>query len=98
MQVDKLKSDLAVLERKLKILIGEHNSMRDEVNFLKVENSQLRTVIKEKDEQIGNFHNKIKITKIADSIDAGEQDAAELKKKLDDYIKEIDKCILHFSK
>jgi chromosome segregation ATPase len=98
MQVEKLKSDLAVLERKIKILIGEHNSLRDEANFLKSENAQLRSVLKEKDEQISNFHNKIKITKIADSIDAGEHDAAELKKKLDEYIKEIDKCILHFSK
>lgn len=98
MNQDLLKNSLASLERKLKLLIGEQKSLRTEVNALQNENEELRTVLKSKDEQIGNFQNSIKISKIVGKINTEDSDASELKKKIDDYIKEIDKCILHLSK
>ena len=97
MSQDLLKSQLATLERKLTLLLSEYNSIKDQNLALEGENEELRSLIKVKDEQIFNFQNKIKISKIVNEIDEGE-DSSELKRKIDDYIKEIDKCIAHLSK
>ncbi|MEQ8808105.1 MAG: hypothetical protein RIE59_03470 [Imperialibacter sp.] len=37
----------------------------------------------------------MKISKIVESMVVGDSDANEVKDVLDDYIKEIDKCIAH---
>ncbi len=98
MDQDLLKTNLAGLERKIMVLINEHKNLKGELKGLKVENQELKSAIKARDEQIGNFKNQIKITKIADSINPEDGSASELKKKVDEYILEIDRCIAHFSK
>ncbi|MTI19863.1 hypothetical protein E1176_02390 [Fulvivirga sp. RKSG066] len=98
MNQDLLKSSLASLERKINLLIGERKSLLTEVEVLKNENADLKASLNKKDEQIGNFQNKIKISKIVNEIDTEDGNASELKRKIDDYIKEIDKCIAHLSK
>lgn len=95
---DQLKSNIQSLERKIKILLGEFKSLKDEISFLRVENQELKSVIKNKEEQIHHFQNQIKISKIVDNINSEENGNSELKKKIDTYIKEIDKCIAHLSK
>lgn len=98
MNQDLLKSGLASLERKLNLLIGEKKTLHNELEVLRNENADLKSLIKQKDEQIGSFQNKIKISKIVNEIDTEDGNASELKSKIDDYIKEIDKCIAHLSK
>ena len=98
MSRDLLKANLATLERKINLLINDRKSMREEVNLLKKENDKLRSVMKEKDEQISGFQNKIKISKIVNEMDTDGGEAPELRKKIDEYIKEIDKCLAHLSK
>ena len=93
-----LKSNLSGLERKLLVLINEHKNLKDEVKRLKGENQELKSFIKVRDEQINGFHNQLKITKIVDSINPEDGSVSELKKKVDDYIREIDKCIAHLSR
>lgn len=98
MNKDQLKANLSSLERKINLLIGDHKSLKLEVEQLKSENDELRSLVKSKEEQISSFQNKIKISKIVNEIDTGEGNTSELKRKIDDYIKEIDKCIAHLSK
>ncbi len=98
MKQDELKSNLQTLERKVKLLLGEHRSIQEEVVFLQNENDALRLELKTREEQVSDFQNKIKITKIVSNIDTEDGEASELKRKIDDYIKEIDKCIAHLSK
>jgi chromosome segregation ATPase len=98
MEQDGLHSDLQALERKLNILINEYSTLKQEVNQLKSENEELHNTIKIKDNQLNSFQNKIKISKIVDYVSTGENNIPELKQKIDDYINEIDKCILLLSK
>lgn len=98
MNQELLKANLSSLERKVNMLLGDHKSLKNEVNQLRQENDELKALVKAKDEQISGFQNKIKISKIVNEIDAEEDSSSELKKKIDDYIKEIDKCITHLSK
>ncbi len=98
MSRDLLKSNLVTLERKINLLISDRKSMQEEVNLLKNENEKLRSIMKERDEQISSFQNKIKISKIVNEMDTDDGDTPELKGKIDEYIKEIDKCLAHLSK
>jgi ABC-type phosphate transport system auxiliary subunit len=93
-----LKANLNGLERKLLVLIGEHKSLQEELKSLKSENHQLKAAVKVRDEQITGFHNQLKITKIVDNLNPEDGSVLELKKKVDEYIREIDKCIAHLSR
>ncbi len=98
MDKELLKSNLNGLERKIQMLIAEHKNLKEEVKSLKAENQELKAALKARDEQIAGFHNQLKISKLADSLHPEDGSAPELKKKVDEYIREIDKCIAHLSR
>jgi hypothetical protein len=97
MDQEALKSNLNGLERKIMVLLNEHKNIKDELKTLKLENHELRGDIRKRDEQLSNFKNQIKITKIVDHINPEDGSVSELKRKVDEYIREIDKCIAHLS-
>jgi predicted nucleic acid-binding Zn-ribbon protein len=92
-----LKASLQGLERKLTLLISDHKLLKDEIKGLKLENHELKSAIKARDEQLSSFKNQIKITKIVDNINPDDGSILELRKKVDEYIREIDKCIAHLA-
>jgi chromosome segregation ATPase len=98
MNQELLKANLSGLERKILVLVNEHKNLKEELKGLKRENQELKTAVRIRDEQIAGFHNQLKITKIVDSINPEDGSVSELKKKVDDYIREIDKCIAHLSR
>jgi hypothetical protein len=98
MDQELLKSNLSGLERKILVLVNEHKTLKDEMKGLKTENQALKSAVKARDEQIHGFHNQLKITKIVDNINPEDGSVLELKKKVDEYIREIDKCIAHLSR
>lgn len=98
MDQELLKTNLNGLERKILVLINEHKNVKEELKALRNENLDLRLAVKQRDEQISSFHNQLKITKIVDNLHPENGSASELKKKVDDYIREIDKCIAHLSR
>ena len=98
MDQELLKTNLTGLERKILVLINEHKNLKEEVKALKKENQDLRAAVKVRDEQISGFHNQLKITKIVDNLHPEDGSVLELKKKVDEYIREIDKCIAHLSR
>ena len=98
MEQDVLKSNLNGLERKLAVLINEHKRLKTEVNALKAANTELKQSLRQRDEQLDGFRNQIKITKIVDNIHPEDGSVSELRKTVDDYIREIDKCIAHLSR
>ena len=98
MDQELLKTNLNGLERKILVLINEHNNLKEELQNLKKENQELKSAVKVRDEQIDRFHNQLKITKIVDNINPEDGSVSELKKKVDEYIREIDKCIAHLSR
>ncbi len=72
----------------------EKKSKEDLIN----QNEELKSLLNSKEQQISDFQNKIKISTIVDTISVGDTEATEVKNKIDDYIKEIDKCINQLSK
>ncbi len=98
MDQELLKTNLNGLERKILVLLNEHKSLKDEVRSLKLENHELKGGLKARDEQLANFKNQIKITKIVDNLNPEDGSVSDLKRKVDEYIREIDKCIAHLSR
>jgi uncharacterized coiled-coil DUF342 family protein len=98
MDQELLKTNLSGLERKILVLVNEHKNLKEELKGLKTENQELKNAVRVRDEQIASFHNQLKITKIVDSINPEDGSVSELKRKVDDYIREIDKCIAHLSR
>lgn len=98
MDQEVLKTNLNGLERKLLVLLNEHKNLKEEIRTLKSENQELKSAIRIRDEQIVGFHNQLKITKIVDNLHPEDGSVSELKKKVDEYIREIDKCIAHLSR
>ena len=97
MNREKLNLSLSNLERKVKFLLDSHKDLKQELSNAKSENQELKDIIRNKDDQIIDFQNKYKISKIAKNIRGGEDDASELKNQINEYIREIDKCIMHLS-
>ncbi|MDW3197555.1 MAG: hypothetical protein R8G66_34635 [Cytophagales bacterium] len=95
MSNENLKQELATLERKVKLLISEHQKLKDELVTSKRENDQLKSELSVKQGEVSNFQNKFKISKLVGNMVVEKEDTKELKVVLDEYIKEIDKCIAH---
>ena len=98
MDQEALKTSLNSLERKLLVLLNAQKSLKAELNGVKSENGELKADIQKRDEQLHHFKNQIKITKIVDHINPEDGCVSELKRKVDEYIREIDKCIAHLSR
>lgn len=97
MERETLEKKLATLERKLRLLLNEHQNLQLEVSRLQEENGEMKNILRAKDEQVEGFKNKVTINKIASSVTADEGESAEIKQKLSEYIKKIDLCIAHLS-
>ena len=98
MKRDRLNNELNTLERKIRLLMNQYSQEKKNNEDLQIEISELKSHLTSKEQQILDFQNKIKISTIVDSISVGESEATEVKNKIDDYIKEIDKCINQLSK
>ena len=96
MNQERVITEFTSLERKLNLLLGEFKNLKEELSILRNENSELKDIIKIKDQQLSNFQNKNNISKIVNTISV-EEDNTELKKSIDNYIREIDKCIAYLS-
>ena len=97
MALERINSELQSLERKLVLLINEQKNLRSKNILLEQQKRELEDQLNARTEQIQSFQNQIKISKIAGSVGADRKDASELKKKIDEYIGEIDRCIAHLS-
>ncbi len=97
MNQERVTTEFLSLERKLNLLLGDFKTLKEELSLLKNETSELKDIIKIKEEQLSNFQNTNNISKIVNTISV-EEDNTELKKSIDNYIKEIDKCIAYLSK
>ena len=98
MNQSRLHTELNSLERKVQLLLNEHQLLKQELEQTKAENQNLKQVLNQKDQLLEGFHNQDKISKIVGTIGKDEAETSEMKEKIDEYIKEIDKCILHLTR
>lgn len=92
--MDLYKEKLDNIERKAQQLTAAHLQLKDKYNNLKNENEELLKLLKEQGAQLEEMEDKLKVIKVAKQLGASpDDDKNELKKKINEYIKEIDKCV-----
>lgn len=97
MATDTIDQKLQNLENNLKSLIQTQQKEREAKGQLEQKNSQLQAEVEDLKAQLSDFQNQDKIAKIVSSTTVEKEESAELKYKLNEYIKEIDRCISHLS-
>ena len=91
----------AVIENivvKLERLITKHKKLELENLELQKDNDALNTSLQEKVKQIVSLQDKVKLMNISKSIDTDKEGVKETRLKINEYVREIDKCIALLNK
>ncbi len=88
---------LTKIEALVATLVDEHSRLKEMLNQVIEERDQLLLSLANKEEEIKNFQNQQKITKIVTSITEDTFTHTDLKLMINEYIREIDRCIAHLS-
>jgi regulator of replication initiation timing len=103
-----LFTTLDTLEQRLGRLIGLNSEYRQRLDQLVLENDTLKDTVREQQKQIREFQKSktsgtqivdksIKFSKIVSDNLAQTADSADIKQKLDAYIRDVDRCIAYLS-
>lgn len=95
MSTGKELEQVALLEQRLTQLIERYQYLEKSLEEARYVMLHLQSVIDEKDREIKNFQNRDNISKIVNTIAAESANSTELKLKINEYIREIDKCIAY---
>ena len=93
-----MKSIVNNIEVKLRKLIAKHQQISKERLILQQENEDFVASLKLKEIEILNLQEKIKLMNISKSVDVSKQEAKETRLKINEYVREIDKCIALLNK
>ena len=90
--MNELESQLAILQNKLQLLLKQTQGLVKEKNNLKKEKEQLTEEINLKDKLIQKMQQQIDVLKMSNNV-MDKNDKKHLEKRIDEYLREIEKCL-----
>lgn len=93
-----LKSAVTSLETKLEKLVDLHRKTRKEVQALQLQNEQLSEALAQQKQTIKDLEDQSKVLRISKTITNNKENTTELKLKINELIREVDKCIALLNK
>jgi hypothetical protein len=87
------QSQLVQLKLKVEKLINLHTQLKNENQQLKAVHQQMNEEVKRLHQQVGEMEEKNKLIKMAQAVSGTDQNTRDLKLKINEYIREIDKCL-----
>ena len=93
-----MKNIVKNIEVKLGKLIAKYHQVRQEKLVLQQENEDFIASLKLKEIEILNLQEKVKLMNISKSVDTSKQEVRETRLKINEYVREIDKCIALLNK
>ena len=93
-----MKNIVNKIEVKLGKLIAKYQQVKQEKLILQQENEGFVASLKLKEIEILNLQEKVKLMNISKSVDASKQEVKETRLKINEYVREIDKCIALLNK
>lgn len=92
--------DLVVnIESKVNKIISLYNSLKKEKEEILEENKTLKSEVKDRDKDIKRLEEKIKLLRITKSVSAQDVEKnKESRQKINEYVREIDKCVALLNK
>lgn len=84
------------VRKKTEKLIAKQEVLIERNGKLSTENEKIREELTEKNQQISELNDKVKLLKIARSV--GGESTKEVKLKINEMVREIDKCIAQINR
>ena len=81
------------LEQQISTLVAAYQQLREELADANTTVQQLRADVRERDRQLKDRQNQENIVKLVQTIAGEPTHANELKLRLNEYIRELDKCL-----
>jgi predicted nucleic acid-binding Zn-ribbon protein len=85
--------ELIILNRKLDELFNRYSNLRSELVNLRNVNEELKVDLHERDERIKELELKYERVKLSGALMGEGENAAEAKRKINDLVREIDRCV-----
>jgi uncharacterized coiled-coil DUF342 family protein len=85
--------ELILLNKKLDELFGRYNDLRIKNGVLKNENETLKRDLQEHEEKVKELETKYERIKISGALMGEGENAVEAKKKINELVREIDRCV-----
>lgn len=79
-------------------LIELCSALQEENDLLKLENQSLNAAIKVSKDKIDELEQKLKVIKMAKSFSETNEKTLDIKQKINEFVQEIDKCIVLLKK
>lgn len=92
-----IQEELQKLEKLARQASLKISELATENQLLKEKLGQVESQLSQREQEIENFKNKIKITNIVDNRTVNPEDSAEMSELINNYIKEIDQLIDYLS-
>ncbi|MEE2699733.1 MAG: hypothetical protein VYD71_00015 [Bacteroidota bacterium] len=88
-----MKAIVDSLEVKVRRLISLYDKTKKEKEEALSEGQKFKKALVEKQEIINNLEEKIKLIKMSKVVSSSKEDNKKTKQKINEYVREIDKCI-----
>ena len=88
-----MKQLIDSIEIKTRKLIDKYNQLKIENTNLLKNNNDLQLVLDEKNNKILDLQNKVKLMNITKNVDRDQDEIKSTRLKINEYVREIDKCI-----
>jgi phage shock protein A len=79
-------------------LIELCNALQEENDLLKLENQSVKVSLDSARTKNAEFEEKLRVLKIAKSIEGTSEKTLDIKQKINDFVREIDKCVVLLKK
>lgn len=92
---------ISSIKDKINTLASQRNELREKVNVLEGENEELKGRIADMQEELKSLAEKNKVLKVANTLNTsthGSEANGETKGKINELVREIDKCIALLNK
>ena len=81
------------IKEKVHLLMSNNSSLKEQNIELETKVSELKNTLEEQNAEIENFNEKVKMLKMAKSLSGDSEKNTEMKLKINELVREIDKCI-----
>ncbi len=85
--------ELTLLNKKLEELFERYNNLRTKNVELKSENESIKNLLQERNVKIKELETKYERLKISGALVGEGENAAEARKKINELVREIDRCV-----
>lgn len=79
-------------------LIELCNALQEENDLLKLENQSVKVALDTSKNKNAELEEKLRVLKLAKSIEGTSEKTLDIKQKINDFVREIDKCVVLLKK